>query len=553
MQTDLDRETLRLFGVSVEDENERGDEVNLLEEERLAGISEKDIQEEEFFSAHEETSTLKEEPMRPWGVENNGDPDTMSIEKEAAPTSTGTKQYTPRNSATIGEQKDDEWWRDPFRLFELESAVQSSPEKELAEAQEIKTTQATEDEVMSTATLEPPTLSDEVTRLEELAEKDNSIDAVDSNTHLEKDANVETNETIEIQEITAQSSQQPLKALAEEKPRNPAESRPSSDTSSIGSVPSSSKSEVTPTSRSLTFPVLFPFALSKLQSVTNVPVTKYVFYVAAAQVVWSWVQHVPAIRRVARMASPKSSSVPSKRMKEVDEEKTGREGTDVQAGRASLRDDDVDEDEIKALERLGFRRRTYSNKELEAMEEEYQEEEAAADTEIDELKVLSTTAKRQPVTNTNTWQRGIFQWLLKGEEGKGKTTLSMRDLEEELDMWKSRVQSAESEVESVQHDWSECVQQLEEAKAQCMRLQSTNRYLKEQLRDNQREMEETLKRERQRATDELARIRGAMVEVLDRERKLMRDHMMSASKEVRAAILMAEDENYLPISTEDED
>lgn len=137
--------------------------------------------------------------------------------------------------------------------------------------------------------------------------------------------------------------------------------------------------------------------------------------------------------------------------------------------------------------------------------------------------------------------KGLLNRFVRGGQGR----VSKTELKEELHKWKRRAQKAESEAESLQHEWSVCIQQLQEANAEKIRLQSTNKYLKEQLRDTQRTTDEILKRERQKANDEIMRIREAMVEVLDRERKLIRDHMLTASKEVRAAILAAEDDKYV--------
>jgi ElaB/YqjD/DUF883 family membrane-anchored ribosome-binding protein len=188
-------------------------------------------------------------------------------------------------------------------------------------------------------------------------------------------------------------------------------------------------------------------------------------------------------------------------------------------------------EEIESLEKLGFHQYPVdtNNGKVEFQEMAQMDHDVIPTSEVNTEKKMENPPK------------GLFNRFVRGGQGR----VSKTELKEELHKWKRRAQKAESEAESLQQEWSVCIQQLQEANSEKIRLQSTNKYLKEQLRDTQRTTDEIMKRERQKANDEIMRIREAMVEVLDRERKLIRDHMLTASKEVRAAILAAEDDKYV--------
>ena len=79
--------------------------------------------------------------------------------------------------------------------------------------------------------------------------------------------------------------------------------------------------------------------------------------------------------------------------------------------------------------------------------------------------------------------------------------------------------------------------------AQSSTLQSSMRYLKSQLRDNQREAENAILKERQQTEKEMAKVRDALLKVLHHERNLMREQVKKTSSQVRA--LLAEHNNQV--------
>jgi hypothetical protein len=69
-----------------------------------------------------------------------------------------------------------------------------------------------------------------------------------------------------------------------------------------------------------------------------------------------------------------------------------------------------------------------------------------------------------------------------------------------------------------------------------IRLASTTKQLREQLRESQQSLDSAVQVERRKANDELARVREAMVTVLERERRLMRVQVMKQAAEVRSLL-----------------
>jgi len=418
----------------------------------------------------------------------------------------GNEIISPSSSSigqenTAGIETGDEWWRDPFRLFESESS-----QKQLSKQQDLdtETTKMELTQPEEVATQVPAVISGELgpSKNEEIS----LTDGESTVTELDLDASTITNEVkvdvtakdyddrLDLPEATTSTTQIALQPLATKQ------------------VPI--LKNISP--RTFTLPIMIPLALSKFQSAT-IPVTKYLFVIVVAQVLWSYVKDVPQV--VQRWANTNSTA-----RKDVIQ--------DQEEGQESL-SGDLNLEEIEALRRLGFHQNKLhvEKNKLDVENEVGQDEDGAQ-------------AEDQTEGETGSQKNGFLQWLMRRRQGN----VSKRELKEEISRLKRRAQIAESEIETVQQEWALCVQQLEEANSKELRLLSANKYLQERLRDSQKEMEGVLKRERQKSNQEMARIREAMVEVLDRERKLIRDHMLSASKEVRAAMLAAEEETYASLS-----
>jgi ElaB/YqjD/DUF883 family membrane-anchored ribosome-binding protein len=422
---DVDREMLRMFGVSMDDGN--------------VVVDEEDSFRQKEITASIATGAQTEEQYKP--------------------------SLSPNESET---SEGDEWWRDPFRLFESENAPpkEQGLEGGLLDKKESKGT-------------------------DPRGEKTNLNSAAVPSSDLEK------SEAIMKDYLGGTLPPKAAKQRADTK-----ENHYYRD--SLKLPKASSSSALTPVSRdkvylpsisskAFTVPILIPLAaLSKFKSA--IPFTKYILFVAMAQVAWSWVKDVPqAVYRWTSSNSTTSLTLMA----------PGKEDGE------SIMNKDISE-ESSSIEGLSL-------------------EDVIPTSEVNTEKKMENPPK------------GLFNRFVRGGQGR----VSKTELKEELHKWKRRAQKAESEAESLQQEWSVCIQQLQEANSEKIRLQSTNKYLKEQLRDTQRTTDEIMKRERQKANDEIMRIREAMVEVLDRERKLIRDHMLTASKEVRAAILAAEDDKYV--------
>ena len=80
------------------------------------------------------------------------------------------------------------------------------------------------------------------------------------------------------------------------------------------------------------------------------------------------------------------------------------------------------------------------------------------------------------------------------------------------------------------------ITQLQEAQTDLASMQSTTRYLKAQLRDNEEIMNRAIDAERRKARGELMRMKDAMLSILERERKAMRDEVMRQSTHIQAMI-----------------
>lgn len=74
-------------------------------------------------------------------------------------------------------------------------------------------------------------------------------------------------------------------------------------------------------------------------------------------------------------------------------------------------------------------------------------------------------------------------------------------------------------------------------------LQSSMRYLKTQLRENQQEAEIAIVKERQKSENEMARVREALLKVLRHERNLMREQVRQMSSQVRALLKEDDEKN----------
>ena len=85
--------------------------------------------------------------------------------------------------------------------------------------------------------------------------------------------------------------------------------------------------------------------------------------------------------------------------------------------------------------------------------------------------------------------------------------------------------------------------QLQEVQTDLASMQSTTRYLKAQLRDNEEIMNRAIDAERRKARGELMRMKDAMLSILERERKAMRDEVMRQSAQVQAMIQNTTDTN----------
>lgn len=472
---DVDREMLRMFGVSMEDGivDDNGSASHLNEEitaRRTIG------------SEREENQILSSSPT----------------------TTTAEKESQKRSENDVETSGGEEWWRDPFRLFESES---TPPEEQGLEATLLEKKPKQTDLWVKKAKQSPSIVSssDELRQTAEEKElpahrarggkEDNQ--GVTSITKDKLKVNIDVAngiDTLELQKVSSSA----LQPVSKEKLYLP-----------------------TISPKTFTMPILIPLAMSKFKSA--IPFTKYFLFIAMAQVAWSWVKDVPQIVHRWTSANTTTLKLPSSGKEDVE---TKDEGITADSSPEGL-----SVEEIESLQKLGFHQYpvdTNSNK-------EYQEREHVDD--------VVANGEVETEGTVETQKQGLFNRFV----GRGRGRVSKNELKEELHKWKRRAQKAESEAESLQHEWSVCIQQLQEANAEKTRLQSTNKYLKEQLRDNQRTTDDVLKRERQKANDEIMRIREAMVEVLDRERKLIRDHMLTASKEVRAAILAAEDDKYIAL------
>jgi len=289
------------------------------------------------------------------------------------------------------------------------------------------------------------------------------------------------------------------------------------------------------------------------EGLNTLAIVKFVACIAGVQMVWSWVTARFFLskdrRNMARFDGKDDSSedefFPMQDKKTHDSE--------------SAEDGMLNQEEAKALQRLGLDSRRYSTANADSESEEFESVAPTVSNNFSSSASEATGMNNSPKTLKSDRHQDSHKTQSDGRSvdehskgprmlahflrirGRGQEGPTFREISQELHNWRERAMSAEQDVETLNEQWSDTMKKLEESKGQCLRLQSTNRYLKSQLESHQAEMEETLKRERQKATEELARIREAMVEVLDRERKLIRDHMMSASEQVRAAVLRAEE------------
>jgi len=456
---DVDREMLRMFGVSTDDDNV------VVDEDEGDSFRQKDTP-----TASRATGAQTEEQYKP------------SLSPDESETSEG-----------------DEWWRDPFRLFESENAP---PKEQGLEGGLLDKKKSKGTDLRGKKTnLNPAAVPSSGLEKSE-AMKDHLGGTLPPKDTIQRADTKENHHYRDSLKLPKASSSSALTPVSRDKVYLPSIS-----------------------SKAFTVPILIPLAaLSKFKSA--IPFTKYILFVAMAQVAWSWVKDVP--QAVYRWTSSNSTTsltlmAPGKEdgesimNKDISEESTSIEGLSLE--------------EIESLEKLGFHQYPVD---ANNGKDEFQERAQMDDDVIPTGEVVTEKKMEHP-------PKGLLNRFVRGGQGR----VSKTELKEELHKWKRRAQKAESEAESLQHEWSVCIQQLQEANAEKIRLQSTNKYLKEQLRDTQRTTDEILKRERQKANDEIMRIREAMVEVLDRERKLIRDHMLTASKEVRAAILAAEDDKYV--------
>jgi hypothetical protein len=261
------------------------------------------------------------------------------------------------------------------------------------------------------------------------------------------------------------------------------------------------------------------------------PMMKIVAGFAGAQILWNWAKSLVA--SVTRQRNPERVVAGNEGEQTTVDELQGEEEIDGE----------LDEEELKALERLGLGPSRFARtpRRTESVSER------ASNSMQSEATSTPTDGRVSGTEGHRTLQRRPKgpRMLVNVLGMKKKNGPTQQEMEQEVFSLTRRAEAAERDVETLNSQLSDCMQNLEQSRGQCNRLQGTNRYLKSQVDSYQVEMEETLKRERQKATEELARIREAMVEVLDRERKLMRDHMLSASEEVRAAVLRAEEDSTM--------
>jgi len=110
-------------------------------------------------------------------------------------------------------------------------------------------------------------------------------------------------------------------------------------------------------------------------------------------------------------------------------------------------------------------------------------------------------------------------------ERKVKSKPSRKRLEEMVAIWEEKYGVAETEKEIA-------CRELESIKIQLHTLNSTTRYLRSQLHDNEISKEEAIAKERDKFNEELIRTRDKMITILKRERELMKHEMLK----VRAMI-----------------
>ena len=67
-------------------------------------------------------------------------------------------------------------------------------------------------------------------------------------------------------------------------------------------------------------------------------------------------------------------------------------------------------------------------------------------------------------------------------------------------------------------------------------MESTMRYLKSQLRDNQQQIKDAISKEKQRSSMEMEKVREALIKVLQHKQQLMREQVKRTSAEVKALI-----------------
>lgn len=165
-------------------------------------------------------------------------------------------------------------------------------------------------------------------------------------------------------------------------------------------------------------------------------------------------------------------------------------------------------------------------------EQSEQSEPESMDEEPSSLSENETTT-----TTTSERRRGSFGWGWRRRPAVSKlSSEEVEKLRQEAREWKERAETLETEQVRLVTELDEKSSAIDTYRAQIVGLESTMRYLRSQLRDNQQQIRDAVARERKTSEYEMEKVREALVKVLHHERRLMRDHVRRTSAEVKALL-----------------
>eukprot|EP00978_Attheya_sp_CCMP212_P012478 scaffold31138_cov58-Attheya_sp.AAC.1 len=171
----------------------------------------------------------------------------------------------------------------------------------------------------------------------------------------------------------------------------------------------------------------------------------------------------------------------------------------------------------------------------------------STDSNLKKTPVESTTVPNDQVGVERKWlngpnslkiiQQGAMGYLARRKEKiRREQGPTIKELQDQVEQLLDRTGTAESQRDSMEKDYQTSARKLQEVQSQMIRLASTTKQLREQLRESQQSLDSAVQVERRKANDELARVREAMVTVLERERRLMRVQVMKQAAEVRSLL-----------------